>query len=87
MSRMRKLYEKAKRNPAGMRFEELDALLCSAGFEARQPRSGSSHYFYKKGTLTITVPRHRSSLGASYVRRALSLLKEDFEDEQGPEDS
>ncbi|MEW6227776.1 MAG: type II toxin-antitoxin system HicA family toxin [Bacillota bacterium] len=57
-------------------------MLRSAGFEVRQPRGGSSHHFYERGALTITVPKHRPSLGVGYVNRALSLLKEDFENGQ-----
>lgn len=82
MSKARKLYEKARRNPEGVRFEELDALLCAAGFKVRRPSGGSSHYFYKRGGQVITVPRHRPFLGAVYVRSALKFLEEDFENER-----
>lgn len=65
MSRLRKGYEKARRNRKGVRYEDLDAMLKSAGFEVRQPSGGSSHYFYKKGALTITIPKQRPLPGGN----------------------
>ena len=40
---------KIKNNPKNIRFEFLDTVLKKAGFKARKPGSGSSHYTYKKG--------------------------------------
>lgn len=78
MSRVRKLYEKVARNPKNVRFEEIDLLLRSAGFVVRQPRGGSSHYFYKKGPKIITIPRRQPFVGTVYVKEVLELLKEEI---------
>lgn len=42
-----------------LRFDELRKVLESYGYEMKSPRSGSSHYtFRKKGCLPITIPKH-----------------------------
>lgn len=42
-----------------LRFDELRKILESYGYEMKSPRSGSSHYtFRKKGCLPITIPKH-----------------------------
>ena len=42
-----------------LRFEELRNVLESYGYEMNAPRSGSSHYtFRKKGCMPITIPKH-----------------------------
>ena len=42
-----------------LRFEELRKVLESYNYEMQAPRSGSSHYtFRKKGCQPITVPKH-----------------------------
>ncbi len=56
MGKLEKLLQKIKNNPKQVKFEELDKILTRTGFEKRQPRGGSSHYFYTKGALRISVP-------------------------------
>lgn len=42
-----------------LRFDELRKVLESYGYEMKSPRSGGSHYtFRKKGCLPITIPKH-----------------------------
>ena len=42
-----------------MRFNELKKVLESYGYEMRAPRSGSSHFTFRKpGCAPITIPRH-----------------------------
>lgn len=42
-----------------LRFEELRKVLESYGYEMNAPRSGSSHYtFRKSGCRPITIPKH-----------------------------
>ncbi len=42
-----------------IRFDELRKVLDSYGYEMSAPRSGSSHYiFRKKGCKPITIPKH-----------------------------
>lgn len=46
MVREDKIIRKMKESPRNLRFSELDGFLSRRGFECRQPRKGSSHYFY-----------------------------------------
>ena len=82
---LRKLYDAAVNNPKAVRFEELDKLLRRAGFEVRQPRSGSSHYFYRKGAKIISIPRHAPYLKAPYVKEALALLEGELDGDRQSE--
>ena len=42
-----------------LRFDELRKVLESYGYEMNAPRSGSSHYIFRKsGCQPITIPKH-----------------------------
>ena len=42
-----------------IRFEELQRVLESYGYQLNAPRGGSSHYtFRKQGCQPITIPKH-----------------------------
>ena len=74
MTRREKELERIRNNPTNVRFEDLDRLLRSYGFERRPPRG--SHYFYKKkGCRPISIPRHKP-VKTVYVKRALALIEE-----------
>lgn len=79
MSRLQKLYRRIKNNPKAVSFEDLDKLLRFAGFEVRQPGSGSSHYFYKKKDKCISVPYKRPFVREHYVNRAIEFLEGELE--------
>jgi hypothetical protein len=81
MAKWKKLYERIQNNPKNVTFEELDKVLRLAGFERRQPRSGSSHYTYTKpGKYPITVPKDKP-LKAVYVKLALEAMKGELPDD------
>jgi len=77
MSKLEKLLQRIKNNPKTVRFEDLDKILVNAGYERTQPRSGSSHYTYRKlACEPITIPYHRPYIREIYVQiviRALNL--------------
>ncbi|SHJ16765.1 toxin HicA [Desulfofundulus thermosubterraneus] len=75
MGRLEKLLERIKRNPRTVRFEELDTILCRAGFVRSQPRGGSSHYIYRKGPYKLVVPYRQPYILQAYVTRAIKLLE------------
>lgn len=81
MSKLEKLLEKIKNNPKQVRFEELDKLLIRSGFERRQPRGGSSHYTYIKGTARITVPFSQPHIGETYVKLVIKILEGEKNDD------
>ena len=75
MGTLEKLYERALRNPDSVRFGELDTLLQGWGFIRRQPGGGSSHYFYTRGDVTLSVVREGKAVKPVYVRRVMKALE------------
>jgi hypothetical protein len=76
MRRRDKRREKIERSPRRVRFQDLDALLGSYGFERRQRGRGSSHHVYRRGRWHLTVPARRPHLRVYVVREALGILRE-----------
>ena len=75
MSKLQKLLKKIKNNPRQIRFDELDKILVRAGFRRSQPRGGSSHYIYSKGSKQISIPYAQPYIKSKYIERALELLE------------
>lgn len=73
MSQREKALARWGNNPRTVRFEEIDALLLSLGFDKRQR---GSHAFYTRGEHRIGVPFRRPYVGAVYVKQLLALLDE-----------
>ena len=61
-----------------MRFVELSKVLKSYGYTVSQPKSGSSHYTFRKaGCNPITIPNHEP-IKVVYVK----MVKEIVESEE-----
>ena len=59
MSAWDKLIHRIKKLSNDLRFEELSKVLEAYGYTMKQPRSGSSHYTFRKaGCAPITIPKH-----------------------------
>ena len=59
MSQLDKLLNKILSLSKDLRFQELKKALENYGYVMTNPRSGSSHYtFRKKGCNPITIPKH-----------------------------
>ena len=59
MSKWDKLIARICNLSKDLRFEELRNVLESYGYEMNAPRSGSSHYtFRKQGCMPVTIPKH-----------------------------
>ena len=59
MSKWDKLIMRICNLSKDLRFDELRKVLESYGYEMNVPRSGSSHYTFRKpGCQPITIPRH-----------------------------
>ena len=42
-----------------LRFDQIEKVLRSCGYEVNSPRGGSSHYTFRKpGCMPITIPKH-----------------------------
>lgn len=78
MSQWNKLLERIRSMSNDLRFDELKRILESYGYEMKAPKSGGSHYtFRKRGCHPITVPKH-GSLKKVYVK----MVKDIVESEQ-----
>ena len=82
MGHYQKLYDKIKRSPKDVRFEEIDRLLQGVGgFEMRN--KGTSHYTYSHPDLIeiITIPKNKP-IKKCYIENALiafeSVMPEGF---------
>ena len=59
MSAWDKLLQRILKLSNDLRFDELRKVLESYGYEMKAPRSGSSHFTFRKvGCAPITIPRH-----------------------------
>ena len=59
MSKWDKLLSRILSLSKDMRFDELKKVLESYGYEMNAPRSGGSHYAFRKpGKNPITIPKH-----------------------------
>ena len=75
MSTWDKLLEKIKSLNKDIRFAELRKVLQSYGYEMTSPRSGSSHYtFRKEGCNPITIPKHEP-IKTVYVRMVKEVVE------------
>ena len=78
MSKFIKLIKKILDNPKNVRFNQVDKILKYFGYERSQPRSGSSHYTYRKeDEEKITIPFNKP-IKAVYIKIIIKLL--DLED-------
>lgn len=80
MTKREKRVKKLFQNPKTVPFNQLDQVLKDFGFRMRQPRSGSSHYIYTKGSSQIAVPFKRSFVKEVYVKRVIELIGEEYEE-------
>ena len=79
MSKWEKLLQKLKKLSADIRFEELKRILEYYGYTLDVPRSGSSHFtFRKKGKSIITIPKHKP-IKKIYIK----IVKDVVESEEG----
>lgn len=59
MSKWEKLLQRILSLSRDLRFDELRKVLESYGYTMTAPRSGSSHYTFRKpGCQPITIPKH-----------------------------
>lgn len=75
MSKWEKLIQEILKVNKNLRFEDLAKALIKIGYTQHQPKSGSSHYtFRKQGCTPITLPRH-TPMNKAYIE----LVKEAVE--------
>lgn len=81
MSKWDKLVSRVCSLSADIRFSELQKILESDGYTMHAPRSGSSHYTFRKpGKSPITIPKHDP-----IKRIYIEMVREVVEEENGNE--
>jgi predicted RNA binding protein YcfA (HicA-like mRNA interferase family) len=80
MSKVKKALAKIRNNPRAVRFDDLERILLSLGFNKRQK---GSHVFYVLGNLRLSIPEPHPSKHVLpiYVKQFLALLDELPDDE------
>ena len=65
-----------------LRFDELRKVLESYGYVMNAPRSGSSHYtFRKKGCQPITIPKHEP-IKKVYVEMVRQIVESEVRNDE-----
>lgn len=74
MSRAAKIFEAAKRNPAGLTFAEAQRLAEAAGWQLARTK-GSHHVYSRPGTVEIVDLQPLCNKAKTYqVRQLLALI-------------
>jgi len=77
MTQWDKLLQRIKALDKNLRFAELQKILQNYGYEMTAPKSGSSHYtFRKEGCNPITIPKHEP-IKVVYVKMVKAVVEED----------
>ena len=80
MSKWDKLLSRILSLSKDMRFDELKKVLESYGYEMNAPKSGSSHYTFRKpGKNPITIPKHEP-IKKIYVEMVREVVEESTHD-------
>ena len=75
MSKWDKLLYRIKTLSADLRFDELKKVLEAYGYIMNAPKSGSSHYTFRKaGCKPITIPKHKT-IKKVYVEMVKTIVE------------
>ena len=81
MAKREKLLSKAKRNPSGLTFDELETLLAQSGWVKRQ-QEGSHHLWYSPGGFRLPVQPAGNGKAKGYqVKQFLARHENEADDE------
>jgi len=76
LSQWDKLTDEILKLNKNLRFEDLVKALIKIGYTQNQPKSGSSHYtFRKSGKMPITLPK-ATSMNKAYIEKVRSAVIE-----------
>lgn len=79
MSKWEKLISRIRSLSKDMRFNELQKVLESFGYTMCAPRSGSSHYTFRKpGCNPITIPKHEP-IKRIYVEKVKEVVESEVQ--------
>lgn len=82
MSKWDKLLLRIKYLSKDLRFEELRKVLEEYGYVMKAPRSGSSHYTFRKpGCHSITIPKHEP-IKKVYVEMVKQIVESEVQENE-----
>ncbi len=82
MSQWDKLLNKIKNLSKDVRFAEIKKILESYGYKMFAPKSGSSHFTFRKpGKSPITVPKHEP-IKTTYVEMVKEIIESEESDNE-----
>ena len=82
MSQFDKLINEVLSLSKDLRFDELKKVLEYFGYTMNAPRSGSSHYtFRKEGCMPITIPKHEP-IKRVYVKMVKEIVEAELHDKE-----
>lgn len=85
MSKWNKLLTKICTLSKDLRFDELKKILESYGYQMNVPKSGSSHYtFRKSGCQLITIPKH-NPIKKVYVEMVKQIVESEEKKDENAE--
>ena len=85
MSKWDKLLTRICSLSKDLRFDELRKVLESYGYEINAPRSGSSHYTFRKaGCQPITIPKHEP-IKKIYVEMVKQIVESEAKNDEDTE--
>lgn len=85
MSKWDKLLTRICTLSKDLRFDELCKVLESYGYRVNAPRSGSSHYIFRKsGCQPITIPKHEP-IKKVYVEMVKQIVESEAENNEDAE--
>lgn len=73
MTKIDKLQEKLLRKPVDMRFDEIQKILKSHGFE--NVRTRGSHFIFTNNKNVITIPVHNNTVKKTYLEKIIEILE------------
>lgn len=85
MSKWDKLIVRICNLSKDLRFDELKKVLEGYGYVMNTPRSGSSHYtFRKQGCQPITIPKHEP-IKKTYVEMVRQIVESEAKNDEDSE--
>lgn len=85
MSKWDKLIERIYSLSKDLRFDELKKVLENYGYVMNSPRSGSSHYTFRKlGCYPITIPKHEP-IKRIYVEMVREIVESEAKKDEDAE--
>ncbi|MFD1610706.1 type II toxin-antitoxin system HicA family toxin [Sphingomonas tabacisoli] len=76
MTRLAKLYSRARANPRGLSFREFERLLAAFGFANERTVGSHRHYVHPDVPDILTVLPHGKEVKPYLVRRLLAMVDE-----------